>query len=189
VSAYRSLQLPVVISIYGSLALVAGLWDWLSRGHFFYSFKESSIGSPWAWFLSFLFVVLYFFISIALTRWTDWGRTLDTVFSRILTPISYLQILILALLSGIVEEWFFRGVLLSHFGIVLSSILFGLCHLIPQPKIWVWSVWSLAMGLFFGLVYRTTESLWICIFIHTMINFSLILYLNLRAYQEPQMAD
>lgn len=159
----------------------------MTRGHFFYSWTASGPGSWLAWISGVCIVLAYFFISVFLTRWTDWGRKLDTMFSRVLTPLSYFQIIVISLLSGLVEEWLFRGVLLSHFGLVLSSFLFGLCHLIPQPKLWVWSFWSFAMGILLGLVMQLSGSLWLCASIHAGVNALLILYLNLRAYQEPQM--
>jgi membrane protease YdiL (CAAX protease family) len=185
--SHRSFNFLFVVVGYIVLAIVASAWEFWSQGSFLHSFEISRPGTAFAWILSAIFVALYFFISILLTRFTFWGRRLDTMFSRVLTPLSYFQILVIAILSGFVEEWFFRGVLLSHFGVILSSILFGLCHFIPQPKLWIWSLWSFAMGVILALIMNATQSIWICIFIHCTVNALMILYLNLRAYQEPQM--
>lgn len=180
--------MSVVVLAYAALALICGVWEWISWSDPFYSLRQSQWGQWWHWALGLLFVLVYFFVSILLTSFSSWGKALDRMFSRVLTPLSYFQILILAGLSGFVEEWFFRGLLLSQFGLVISSLVFGLCHLIPRPGLWVWSLWSIGMGMILGSIQLATQSLWLCVGIHTLINASLILYLNLRAYRTPEMA-
>jgi membrane protease YdiL (CAAX protease family) len=94
--------------------------------------------------------------------------------SRLMTPGSPMKVLveglIIAVVAPIVEEVFFRGVLLHRWatrwdlrtGIVLSSILFALVHLDPIGKF--------VFGLAMCALYLRTGSLWAPIAAHAINN-------------------
>lgn len=89
---------------------------------------------------------------------------------------------------AIVEELYVRGLLLNFIeklfyknknntviAIILSSVIFGLGHifgvlgqsiLIIITKV----VWTIAMGLYFGAIYKKTNNLWLTIILHFIIN-------------------
>ncbi len=89
---------------------------------------------------------------------------------------------------AIIEEWYVRGLLLNlieklfgkkrhatAWGILLSSLIFGLGHIfgtIGQPPFVMISkvVWTICMGLFFGTVYKKCKNLWVPILFHFTIN-------------------
>jgi len=89
---------------------------------------------------------------------------------------------------AIVEELYVRGLLLNLIeklcdknknktiiAIVISSLIFGLGHIfgtLGQPILVIISkvVWTLAMGLYFGAIYKKTNNLWIPIILHFFIN-------------------
>lgn len=89
---------------------------------------------------------------------------------------------------AIIEELYVRGLLLNLIekicakrknstliAVVLSSVVFGLGHIfgvLSQPILVIVSkvVWTICMGIFFGMVYKKTNNLWIPIIIHFMIN-------------------
>lgn len=89
---------------------------------------------------------------------------------------------------AIIEELYVRGLLLNLIekmcaegknstiaAVVLSSVIFGLGHIfgtLNQPLSVIVSkvVWTIGMGIFFGMVYKKTNNLWLPIMIHFFIN-------------------
>ncbi|MDD4323546.1 MAG: type II CAAX endopeptidase family protein [Eubacteriales bacterium] len=89
---------------------------------------------------------------------------------------------------AVVEELYIRGLLLNLIerlfskskhntliAIVLSSVIFGLGHIfgvIGQPILVIVSkvTWTIGMGLFFGMIYKKTNNLWLPIILHFLIN-------------------
>lgn len=182
IKSMKPLELSMVLGVYAGIAVISLIWDWLSHGSAFYSWQGSSFPSLLSILISLVFIALYVGLSMVVSLLTKWGQQLDLVFTQLLTPISYFQIAIISLVSGFVEEWFFRGVLMNHFGIMVSSIIFGLCHLILVHPLWIWSLWTFLAGLAFALIYESTNSLLLCGLIHATINGVLITILNLKAY-------
>ncbi len=89
---------------------------------------------------------------------------------------------------AIVEELYVRGLLLNFIeklchkknnntmiAIILSSVIFGLGHIIGvlgQPILIIITkvVWTIAMGIYFGAIYKKTNNLWLPIILHFIIN-------------------
>lgn len=89
---------------------------------------------------------------------------------------------------AIVEELYVRGLLLNLIekmlaknkantliSVILSSIIFGVGHIfgtLNQPLLVIVGkvVWTVGMGMFFGMVYKKTDNLWLPIIIHFLIN-------------------
>ena len=89
---------------------------------------------------------------------------------------------------GIIEELYVRGLLLNLIekmlaksknstliAVVLSAVIFGAGHIfgvLNQPLLVIVSkvVWTIGMGMFFGMVYKKTNNLWLPIMLHFMIN-------------------
>jgi membrane protease YdiL (CAAX protease family) len=96
--------------------------------------------------------------------------------------------------AGLVEEFFFRAVLQSRLsaltrsptgGLVLSALVFGLCH---APGLFLrgaesegvsetlpflfWCAYTIAFmsvaGLFFGIVWQRTKNIFIIMFLHAI---------------------
>ena len=90
---------------------------------------------------------------------------------------------------AIIEELYVRGLLLNLIekmcekrknstliAVVLSSVIFGLGHIfgvLNQPLLVIVSkvIWTIGMGIFFGMVYKKTNNLWLPTIIHFFINF------------------
>ena len=96
--------------------------------------------------------------------------------SSLLTADNWLfRILGVAIVAPIVEEVFFRGLVLSRFrkamplglAIFLSSFLFGLMH----GQI-LWIAYTVVMGFLFSAVALHEKSIWASIILHMAINFS-----------------
>lgn len=95
---------------------------------------------------------------------------------------------------AIVEELYVRGLLLNLIekicykkrnntiiAIITSSVIFGLGHIfgvLGQPILIVITkvVWTIAMGLYFGAIYKKTNNLWLPIILHFIINICALPY-------------
>lgn len=85
--------------------------------------------------------------------------------------ITFLSVVII---GPIIEEIIFRGIVLKLFvrkystinAIILSSIIFSICHLKPLGMIYLF-----VYGLLFGYAYIKTNSLTMSILCHVLINF------------------
>lgn len=83
------------------------------------------------------------------------------------------SVLMLAILAPVMEEVLFRGILLesvrekysSGRAIVVSALMFGVIHVIPQQV-----VNAFVIGLILGFIYVRTDSLWPVIIIHALNN-------------------
>lgn len=83
------------------------------------------------------------------------------------------SILMLVILAPVMEEVLFRGILLesvrskynSGRAIVVSALMFGVIHFIPQQV-----VNAFVIGLILGFIYVRTDSLWPVIIIHALNN-------------------
>ena len=185
----KPLQFSLVFLFYGLIALITMLWDWISRGSALFAWQEAQTGRLVYWVLGAFFVIFYVVITEVIAHYTDWAKQLYSLLRQLLTPMSYFQIIVVALVSGFIEEWFFRGLLLSHFGVILSSIIFALCHLILSDRLWVWSIWSFFMGIVFCLFLKASDSLLLVSMMHAGMNGIVIWLLNLRAHDHASLAS
>ncbi|MCZ0754531.1 CPBP family intramembrane glutamic endopeptidase [Anoxybacillus sp. J5B_2022] len=76
------------------------------------------------------------------------------------------------------EEWLFRGVLQTHFGLFVASAIFALLHVRYLTK---WFLFSMVVliSFFLGYLYDVTGSLWVTIFAHFLIDFVLAVHIRL----------
>lgn len=95
---------------------------------------------------------------------------------------------------AIVEELYIRGLLLNlieklcyqnrhhtEIAIISSSVIFGLGHIfgvLGQPVFIIITkiVWTIAMGIYFGVIYKKTDNLWLPIIIHFIIDICALPY-------------
>ncbi len=89
---------------------------------------------------------------------------------RVFRNLSIFQIFILSLIIATVEEWLFRGVIQTHFGLVVSSILFALLH-VRYLKKWFLFIIVILLSFLLGWLYELTGNLFVPIFAHFMIDF------------------
>ena len=80
------------------------------------------------------------------------------------------QCIFLSIISGFCEEALFRGVMSVAWGIIISSIIFGLLHL-GDKKLIFSGIWIAIIGFCFAYVYRQTGNLGISILAHSLNNF------------------
>ena len=101
-------------------------------------------------------------------------RLWDTVLIPFSRRLGTGDIVVIALLSGISEELFFRGVLLPEIGLVGSSLLFGLLHALNP----IYALWAALTGMGFGLLAIYCGTLVTPIVAHTTYNLGALLVLR-----------
>ena len=87
----------------------------------------------------------------------------------------WFDILNSVILAPIFEEVLFRGIILdgltkqysNMYAIIVSSIVFALVHVLLPTKIL-----ALILGIILGICYIRTKSIFMCILIHSLYNFS-----------------
>ena len=95
---------------------------------------------------------------------------------------------------AIVEELYVRGLLLNMIekisyksknstliAIIISSVIFGIGHIfgvLGEPILVIVTkvIWTIAMGMYFGAIYKKTNNLWIPIILHFIIDICALPY-------------
>jgi len=105
-----------------------------------------------------------------LTQRTRLGEQLARRLGAALGPLSLGECWLLAVVSGIAEEAFFRGALQPQVGLVAASLLFGAAHFVPRRELLPWAVFAVAAGFLLGWLFDATGSLVAPIVAHAGIN-------------------
>ena len=85
------------------------------------------------------------------------------------------DLVLVSIFSGVGEEAFFRGALQPEIGLVASSLLFGVLHVGPDRRYLVWTLWVVAAGFLFGLLYLWTGGILAPVTAHVMHNAATLL--------------
>ena len=100
-----------------------------------------------------------------------WGQDVSANYQLILTFFT------MAVVPAFVEELLFRGVILSNLlpygrttAVFASAILFGVMHQNAEQLFY-----ATAAGLVLGFIYVKTESIWTCVLLHFVNNFTSVL--------------
>jgi uncharacterized protein len=83
------------------------------------------------------------------------------------------------------EELFFRGFIQGEWGIVASTLIFGLAHF-GEKDIRIVSYWSFAHGLLFGLSYRLTGNLLVPMLAHGLFDLGGVVYFQRMMQKEAR---
>ena len=113
-------------------------------------------------------------------RWIglrDLRDNVDALLAPLLGDLGCFEMVALAVLAGLSEEVFFRGVLQQEIGLLAASLLFGLLH----PASIAYMVWAAAVGLYLGYLMHLTQNLWPSIVAHMVIDVVGLCYLRLVA--------
>ncbi|EMN51158.1 CAAX protease self-immunity [Leptospira interrogans str. L1207] len=134
--------------------------------------------------LVFLFVIVFgFFLTKIFGKQTP-NEFQEALFKEMKGNRSLLlwSLYSVGLITGIVEEVFFRGFCLRQFqgrgleipGLLFTSIVFGLVHYSGQTSVSVPILLSF-VGMFFGLFYLKTRNIWYSISAHVSYNSIMLL--------------
>lgn len=85
------------------------------------------------------------------------------------------ELYVRGLLLNLIEKMFAKSKNSTLIAVVSSALVFGLGHIfgvLNQPLLVIVSkvVWTVGMGIFFGMIYKKTNNLWLPIMIHFLIN-------------------
>ena len=94
---------------------------------------------------------------------------------RLVDGVDRSSLVLVAIFSGIGEEVFFRGAVQQEFGLVATSLVFGLVHVGPDRRYLVWTVWAVLAGFVFGALYEVTDGLLAPILAHSAHNAATLL--------------
>mgnify|MGYP000999962853 CR=1 FL=1 len=107
---------------------------------------------------------------------------------------------------GFLEELYVRGLLLNSIerfsakrknatfiAIIISSFLFSFGHLpgmigLDAFTIILRLIWTLMLGIYFGVIYKQTNNLWVPIIAHALINFSALPFYFTTKNAFPQIS-
>lgn len=122
--------------------------------------------------------------------WPGYGRSTDAYLHLLLTPLHWADLLWLAILPGLSEELFFRGVVLAAigfnwWGLLVSSATFGALHW-SGPRHWPYAIWAGVVGLSLGASAIATQNLVVPVLAHISVN---VLTSMLWKANHPVLAD
>lgn len=109
-------------------------------------------------------------VSRVWTAHSSAGRRLADELGALVAGLTTGQVLLLAVLSGVAEEAFFRGALQPRVGWVAASLLFGLAHFHPRRELRVWSLSAALGGLAFGALFDASGDLLAPALAHALLN-------------------
>ncbi len=88
-----------------------------------------------------------------------------------------IDLVAIAMVSGFCEEVLFRGVMQVQWGLMWSSLIFGLMHC-PNPRYLHYAAWATFAGLVFGYLKDFSGSMWVPIIAHIVNNAIGLFYLR-----------
>ncbi len=91
--------------------------------------------------------------------------------------LSALEAVLLATLTAVAEELFFRAALQSLLGVWGQALVFGLLHPMPRRG-WSYTLYTALSGVAFGYAVVLTGSLWPGVIAHFLINLQGLLELG-----------
>lgn len=85
------------------------------------------------------------------------------------------ELYVRGLLLNLIEKIFTKSKCKTMIAIIASSVIFGLGHIfgaLGQPIFVIITkiIWTIAMGIYFGAVYKKTNNLWVPIILHFIID-------------------
>lgn len=91
------------------------------------------------------------------------------------------ELYVRGLLMGLIEKMFAKRKNSTLIAVVSSAVIFGAGHIFgtlgQSPFVIVSKVvWTVGMGIFFGMVYKKTENLWVPIIFHFLVNICALPY-------------
>jgi hypothetical protein len=107
-----------------------------------------------------------------------WAKNLHIEFRGVLGSLTSSDVMAFSLFSAIGEEIFFRGLIFSTTGIIISSLIFGLLHIGPSKKFLPWPFQAIIMGFSFAFLYILTGTILTPILAHFVINYQNLHFIN-----------
>jgi membrane protease YdiL (CAAX protease family) len=163
----------LALFFYGTLFAVALAWSTWSGRSVFYATQvaaEEGVALLLDTVLGLAVAAATIALSRQITERTQWGDAMGRALAELVGNRSLRDCIVLAVVSGVAEEAFFRGVLQPALGWLPASLIFGLVHFVPQRRLLPWTGFALAAGLVLGALFEFTGNLVAPIVAHVGIN-------------------
>lgn len=166
----RSSWIVLAAGMYGALTLIGALGCALLGGFEVWGPQRWLAGARESLLGGIGLSALVLAGSVLSARFLRWAKELDRFFRSLLGPLPISHIGVLAVLSGVGEEVFFRGALQQVLGWIPTSLLFGILHFPVQRGLLPWTVFATLAGLALGYLVDATGNLSGAILAHVFIN-------------------
>jgi uncharacterized protein len=102
---------------------------------------------------------------------------LERLLADAIGPLTKDEAVALALISGFAEELLFRGAMLHSWGLVVTTLIFGLVHT-GRGVFRYWTLFALLAGALLGWIVLQTGNLFPAIVAHLLVNAVNLLHLS-----------
>jgi uncharacterized protein len=150
--------------LFNSMAEFVGLFTW--------NWQIVSVGGTAG--LAVVFLDLIFMKVLPSSFYDDGGLN-----ERIFKNKSVIQIAFISAIIAIVEESLFRGVIQTHTGLIISSLIFAVVHYRYLFN-WFLFINVVLLSFFIGYIFLLTNNLLVTIFMHFIIDFLLGVTIKIR---------
>ncbi|KAJ1704243.1 hypothetical protein LUZ63_004022 [Rhynchospora breviuscula] len=130
---------------------------------------------------------------ILLKAWPDFAESSEAANQQVLSSLEPVDLVLVAFLPGISEEFLFRGGLMPIFGLdwksaLASGAIFGILHLSGGRK-YSYTIWATIVGFAYGLATVASSSLVVPMVSHSLNNLigGLFWYLNSNSISEEKL--
>jgi membrane protease YdiL (CAAX protease family) len=113
---------------------------------------------------------------VLLQQWPEFRESTERSNQQVLSNLSWPDVVLVALLSGVSEELLFRWGLVSATwpdarGVLLSGAVFGVLH-VSGGRNAAYAVWASAVGWLYGAAFLATGNVWVPAGAHAIANFA-----------------
>ncbi len=165
-------MIPVLVGVYGVLLALGWLWLVLrDRGSVVALAAVGTHGPAVAAGVGLGAALGLYALGRLLVRYVPALAGLDARLATMVGPLSENQVIIVALASGVGEEFFFRCAMQDHLGVWLTAACFGLAHLGGGPALRWWAPLAAAFGLAMGWLVEAGFGVLSAAIAHALFNF------------------
>lgn len=160
-NVYFTQLLLIVVSfilsyfLFDTMTDLFGLFDWFDHRIIFIGGSAGLL----------VVIIDVFMMTYLPKRLFDDGGINERLFKSISTP----HIFILTAVIAICEEILFRGVIQTHFGLIVASIVFVLVHIRYLNNLFLF-INIVTLSFLIGVIFLVTGNLFITIFMHFIID-------------------
>ncbi len=166
----RSQVLIAMMLTSSSLLLVARAWMWIGSVNLM-----TLVWTPTTFVQGLMLaLVVTLCSSLIYQSWPRYRQVAEAYMTIVITPLAWVDLVLLGVLPGFSEEILFRGVALSALGtsigmVILTSVVFGVLHLLDL-RFWPYGVWASLIGLMMAVGLLLTQNLAVPIVAHVITN-------------------
>jgi membrane protease YdiL (CAAX protease family) len=182
----------MAVLVEGGLAVIAILADTLLFGFNHWQYIQYDSNTLWQIIGGLLPLIAGYFVLQALP-FAPLQRVDQLVRELFLQHMNHLQLwqlAVIAILAGIGEELFFRGllqlgcsaILPVWIAILVVSLVFALAHAATQTYFWL----TFFVAIYFSCLFLLTGNLVVPIAIHALYDFAVFLYIRCTPHKQPQ---